>query len=109
WAGPTSASTAPRRNAWPTSKRCGPTCGPRASASGWRDRPDSPRPDSPPLLPPLSTSRDVAVLWHRKLARSRWGGVRLMEFGMFFELQLPRPWGPEDEQVLFRNALEWAE
>jgi alkanesulfonate monooxygenase SsuD/methylene tetrahydromethanopterin reductase-like flavin-dependent oxidoreductase (luciferase family) len=32
-----------------------------------------------------------------------------VEFGMFFELQLPRPWAPDDEQVLFSNALEWAE
>ncbi|WP_316214633.1 LLM class flavin-dependent oxidoreductase [Bradyrhizobium sp. SZCCHNR2035] len=28
---------------------------------------------------------------------------------MFFELQLPRPWEPDDEHRLFRNALEWAE
>lgn len=28
---------------------------------------------------------------------------------MFFELQLPRPWAADDEQRLFRNALEWAE
>src|ERR1700675_3761623 len=32
-----------------------------------------------------------------------------MQFGMFFELPLPRPWAPESELVLFRNALESAE
>jgi alkanesulfonate monooxygenase SsuD/methylene tetrahydromethanopterin reductase-like flavin-dependent oxidoreductase (luciferase family) len=32
-----------------------------------------------------------------------------MQFGMFFELQLPRPWAPDSEQTLVRNALEWAE
>jgi alkanesulfonate monooxygenase SsuD/methylene tetrahydromethanopterin reductase-like flavin-dependent oxidoreductase (luciferase family) len=32
-----------------------------------------------------------------------------MQIGMFFELQLPRPWGVGDEHQLFRNALEWAE
>lgn len=32
-----------------------------------------------------------------------------MQFGMFFELQLPRPWRPGAEQELFNNALEWAE
>ncbi|TCR16054.1 LLM class flavin-dependent oxidoreductase [Streptomyces sp. BK205] len=32
-----------------------------------------------------------------------------MDFGMFFEFQLPRPWAVEDEQTLFQNALEWAE
>jgi alkanesulfonate monooxygenase SsuD/methylene tetrahydromethanopterin reductase-like flavin-dependent oxidoreductase (luciferase family) len=32
-----------------------------------------------------------------------------MDVGMFFELQLPRPWADDDEQQLFRNALEWAE
>jgi alkanesulfonate monooxygenase SsuD/methylene tetrahydromethanopterin reductase-like flavin-dependent oxidoreductase (luciferase family) len=32
-----------------------------------------------------------------------------MQFGMFFELQLPRPWAEDSEQVLVRNALEWAE
>lgn len=32
-----------------------------------------------------------------------------MQFGMFFELQLPRPWAPDDERTLFQHALEWAE
>lgn len=32
-----------------------------------------------------------------------------MQFGMFFELQLPRPWLEGDEQRLYQNALEWAE
>jgi alkanesulfonate monooxygenase SsuD/methylene tetrahydromethanopterin reductase-like flavin-dependent oxidoreductase (luciferase family) len=32
-----------------------------------------------------------------------------MQFGMFFEHQLPRPWGPHDERDLFTHALEWAE
>lgn len=32
-----------------------------------------------------------------------------MKFGMFFELQLPRPWRADSEQELVSNALEWAE
>ncbi|HEY8200434.1 MAG TPA: LLM class flavin-dependent oxidoreductase [Actinomycetota bacterium] len=32
-----------------------------------------------------------------------------MQFGMFFELQLPRPWAPDDERSLVEHALEWAE
>ena len=32
-----------------------------------------------------------------------------MKFGMFFELQLPRPWQPDDELRLYQNALEWVE
>ncbi|MEU4620092.1 LLM class flavin-dependent oxidoreductase [Actinoplanes sp. NPDC023801] len=32
-----------------------------------------------------------------------------MQFGMFFELQLPRPWRPDSEQELISNALTWAE
>jgi alkanesulfonate monooxygenase SsuD/methylene tetrahydromethanopterin reductase-like flavin-dependent oxidoreductase (luciferase family) len=32
-----------------------------------------------------------------------------MRFGMFFELQLPRPWTVDSERTLVRNALEWAE
>lgn len=32
-----------------------------------------------------------------------------MQFGMFFELQLPRPWTVDSERTLVRNALEWAE
>jgi alkanesulfonate monooxygenase SsuD/methylene tetrahydromethanopterin reductase-like flavin-dependent oxidoreductase (luciferase family) len=32
-----------------------------------------------------------------------------MQFGMFFELQLPRPWAPDSELTLVRHALEWAE
>lgn len=29
-----------------------------------------------------------------------------MKFGVFYELQLPRPWGPDDEWRLFNNALD---
>ena len=32
-----------------------------------------------------------------------------MQFGMFFELQLPRPWAADSEQILVRNALHGAE
>lgn len=32
-----------------------------------------------------------------------------MEFGMFIELQLPRPWAEGAEQRLVNNALEWVE
>jgi alkanesulfonate monooxygenase SsuD/methylene tetrahydromethanopterin reductase-like flavin-dependent oxidoreductase (luciferase family) len=32
-----------------------------------------------------------------------------MKFGIFYELQLPRPWGPEDEFNLYRNALDQLE
>jgi alkanesulfonate monooxygenase SsuD/methylene tetrahydromethanopterin reductase-like flavin-dependent oxidoreductase (luciferase family) len=28
-----------------------------------------------------------------------------MKFGIFYELQLPRPWGPDDERRLYQNAL----
>ena len=28
-----------------------------------------------------------------------------MKFGIFYELQLPRPWGPDSERQLFNNAL----
>ena len=29
-----------------------------------------------------------------------------MKFGMFYELQLPRPWAPDDEHRLFKDALD---
>jgi hypothetical protein len=29
-----------------------------------------------------------------------------MEFGIFYELQLPRPWEMGSEQQLFKNALD---
>jgi alkanesulfonate monooxygenase SsuD/methylene tetrahydromethanopterin reductase-like flavin-dependent oxidoreductase (luciferase family) len=32
-----------------------------------------------------------------------------MKFGLFYELQLPRPWEPESEARLFRNALDQVE
>src|SRR2546425_6198277 len=32
-----------------------------------------------------------------------------MRFGIFYEHQLPRPWGPEDEHQLLTDALEQAE
>ncbi len=32
-----------------------------------------------------------------------------MKFGIFYELQLPRPWGPGDEHRLFKNALSQIE
>src|SRR6516164_1921343 len=32
-----------------------------------------------------------------------------MKFGIFYELQLPRPWGPDDELHLYHNALSQVE
>ncbi len=32
-----------------------------------------------------------------------------MQFGIFYELQLPRPWGPDDERRLVQDALEQVE
>ena len=32
-----------------------------------------------------------------------------MKFGIFYELQLPRPWGPDDEFNLYQNALSQLE
>jgi alkanesulfonate monooxygenase SsuD/methylene tetrahydromethanopterin reductase-like flavin-dependent oxidoreductase (luciferase family) len=32
-----------------------------------------------------------------------------MKFGIFYELQLPRPWGPNDELTLYQNALDQIE
>ena len=32
-----------------------------------------------------------------------------MEFGIFYELQLPRPWETGSEQQLFKNALDQVE
>jgi alkanesulfonate monooxygenase SsuD/methylene tetrahydromethanopterin reductase-like flavin-dependent oxidoreductase (luciferase family) len=32
-----------------------------------------------------------------------------VKFGIFYELQLPRPWGPNDELNLYQNALEQIE
>ena len=29
-----------------------------------------------------------------------------MKFGIFYELQLPRPWEPDSEQELYNNALD---
>jgi alkanesulfonate monooxygenase SsuD/methylene tetrahydromethanopterin reductase-like flavin-dependent oxidoreductase (luciferase family) len=33
------------------------------------------------------------------------GGNDAMKFGIFYELQLPRPWGPDSEYDLYQNAL----
>src|ERR1700692_3541027 len=33
-------------------------------------------------------------------------GNGIMKFGIFYELQLPRPWGPDDERQLYQHALE---
>lgn len=32
-----------------------------------------------------------------------------MKFGIFYELQIPRPWGPDDERQLYQNALSQVE
>src|SRR3954447_25225190 len=32
-----------------------------------------------------------------------------MKFGIFYELQLPKPWGPNSERDLYRNALSQLE
>src|SRR5689334_6314235 len=34
---------------------------------------------------------------------------RAMKFGLFYELQLPRPWQPDDEHQLFKNTLDQIE
>ena len=31
-----------------------------------------------------------------------------MKFGIFYEHQLPRPWGPDDEHKLLKDALDQA-
>jgi alkanesulfonate monooxygenase SsuD/methylene tetrahydromethanopterin reductase-like flavin-dependent oxidoreductase (luciferase family) len=36
-------------------------------------------------------------------------GATILDFGMFFELQLPRPWVEGNELELVHQALEWAE
>jgi alkanesulfonate monooxygenase SsuD/methylene tetrahydromethanopterin reductase-like flavin-dependent oxidoreductase (luciferase family) len=33
------------------------------------------------------------------------GGDQRMKFGVFYELQLPKPWGPRSERDLYHNAL----
>jgi alkanesulfonate monooxygenase SsuD/methylene tetrahydromethanopterin reductase-like flavin-dependent oxidoreductase (luciferase family) len=37
------------------------------------------------------------------------GGKPAMKFGIFYELQLPRPWGPDSEWKLYNNALDQLE
>ena len=32
-----------------------------------------------------------------------------MKFGIFYELQLPRPWHPDGEHRLYQNALDQVE
>ena len=32
-----------------------------------------------------------------------------MKFGLFYELQLPRPWAPDDEYDLYKNTLDQIE
>ena len=32
-----------------------------------------------------------------------------MKFGIFYELQLPKPWGPDDEYLLLQHALDQVE
>jgi alkanesulfonate monooxygenase SsuD/methylene tetrahydromethanopterin reductase-like flavin-dependent oxidoreductase (luciferase family) len=32
-----------------------------------------------------------------------------MKFGIFYEMQLPRPWGVDDERLLYQNALDQVE
>jgi alkanesulfonate monooxygenase SsuD/methylene tetrahydromethanopterin reductase-like flavin-dependent oxidoreductase (luciferase family) len=32
-----------------------------------------------------------------------------MKFGIFYEMQLPRPWGVDDERQLYQNALDQVE
>src|SRR5207248_11343978 len=41
--------------------------------------------------------------------RGRREGRGIVRFGIFYEHQLPRPWGPNDEQQLINDALEQVE
>src|SRR5205814_4237988 len=42
-------------------------------------------------------------------SRKRGVGRKAMKFGMFYELQLPKPWGPDDERQLVQDALAQVE
>src|ERR1700733_6756823 len=37
------------------------------------------------------------------------GGITTMKFGIFYEMQLPRPWGPDSEWQLSHDALSQLE
>src|ERR1700730_17978274 len=58
-------------------------------------------------LPPLG----IAQGWTRARLRIHWAkqqagrGRNVMKFGIFYELQLPRPWQAGDELKLYQNAL----
>src|SRR6266550_8848607 len=51
--------------------------------------------------PASSRRRPVREGWRR--------GGRAMKFGIFYELQLPRPWEPGGELRLYQNALDQVE
>src|SRR6516165_6053710 len=70
---------------------------------------------SPPFTP-ISLRADVesAGACIRERSRHRDGRSfrpeeREMKFGIFYELQLPRPWTPEGEFTLYQNALDQVE
>src|SRR5947199_198256 len=71
-----------------------------------------PRPGLPPRPtrggPPRSTSS--TKLWkHSHEPRPRPDGGDPVKFGIFYEHQLPRPWGSEAEHRLLKDALEQVE
>src|SRR6185369_5031029 len=49
--------------------------------------------------------RTLAGCWLVAHARLKSKGIGTMKFGVFYELQLPRPWGEGAEHRLFQDAL----
>ena len=53
--------------------------------------------------------RPIGGLRRAEGARPDMPSLRRVRFGIFFEHQLPRPWGPDDEHDLLQDALEQVE
>src|SRR6201990_2901458 len=56
----------------------------------------------------LAVGLHKPTLWNSDDQRGK-GRTATMRFGIFYELQLPRPWQPGDEQKLYQNALSQIE
>src|SRR5882724_6987819 len=67
---------------------------PRNDGQGTRPRPGAPNPR-------FREGDGIGSPWQRS--------TPAMKFGIFYELQLPRPWEPEGELTLYHNALDQLE
>src|SRR5205085_2271501 len=91
-----------------TIRCCPPSCCPARGRAGRPASSSSPAADWPCRSSSAPARRPCSTCSTKRCKRSP-EEERPVKFGIFYEHQLPRPWGPDDEHRLLKDALEQVE